>query len=263
MDSQRINPYLDRDGFLYRLHPLVKLALLVATFFTAYVMEDFLAVLPVAGAVAILLVISRGTENVRRLRVLFFAIPTGSFLIWSFFYGEGERVPVVGALGVTWEGMRYGVSMALKLETFLASSVLFLSITRVEEFTAALAGIGVPHRVSFTIALSFRLVPLFLSSALAVAAAQRARGLEHARGGLLARLRRYVPVLVPVFMGALRRADAMAVALEARGFSSSRPRTVYPRARFGRGDAATLALLVATAVVYLGARVLGYGRMPT
>jgi energy-coupling factor transport system permease protein len=257
----KINLYLDQGTVLYRMHPQVKLATLAATFASAYVMEEAFAIVPVAVAVAILLHGAGALPNVRRLRILFLAVPTATFVIWSIFYGEGEPFPVLAAVGVTWEGVRYGAGMALKLETFLGASILFLSITRVEEFTAALRGLGLPVRVSFAIALSFRLVPLFLASAVSVVAAQRARGLEFSRGGLPERLRRYVPVIVPVFMGALRRADSMAMALEVRGFGADRPRTSYVRARFGPRDWVAAGVIVTITLLYLWAWSRGWGRI--
>jgi len=94
-------------------------------------------------------------------------------------------------------------------------------------------------------------VPVFFDAALAVVQAQRCRGLELGRGGIVARLRRFVPILVPVLIGALRRADRMAMALELRGFNSGRPRTTYLRARAGRGDVLAGAVLVVTTVAYV------------
>src|SRR5262249_12441765 len=159
------------------------------------------------------------------------------------------------------EAIEFAAGMALKLESFLAASVLFLSITRVEEFTEALRLLGMPYRMSFAIAMAFRLVPLFLSSALSVVAAQRARGLEFSSGGVFARLARYMPVVVPVFMGALRRADAMSMALETRGFGRQTERTSFARSRFGLRDAAAAALLVIVVGSYLWAWFHGYGRL--
>ena len=61
-------------------------------------------------------------------------------------------------------------------------------------------------------------MPLFIDSALTVVDAQRLRGYDFDAGGPFERVRRYVPVIIPVFMGALRKANNMAMALEARGF---------------------------------------------
>ncbi|MGH7896771.1 MAG: energy-coupling factor transporter transmembrane component T family protein, partial [Candidatus Binatia bacterium] len=140
-----------------------------------------------------------------------------------------------------------------------ASSVLFVSITRVEEFTEALRGLGMPYRMSFTITMASRLVPLFLSSALTVVVAQRARGLDFSRGNVFQRLARYVPVIVPVFMGALRRADAMAMALETRGFSRAGERTTFVRSRFGAADLVAGTLMLCVMAIYVWAWVRGYG----
>jgi energy-coupling factor transport system permease protein len=75
------------------------------------------------------------------------------------------------------------------------------------------------------------------------------------------RLRRYIPVLIPVFMGALRRAEQMAIALEVRGFGSGRQRTSYLRTPWCSGD--TLALFVVGALMlgYLFLWQQGYGRV--
>src|SRR5206468_3272179 len=105
---------------------------------------------------------------------------------------------------------------------------------------------GLPYTIGFTLTLAFRLVPVFFDAALSVVQAQRCRGLEFGRGGLVARLRRFVPIIVPVLIGALRRADRMAMALELRGFNSGRPRTTYLRARAGRADVLAGPLAVAS-----------------
>jgi energy-coupling factor transport system permease protein len=78
---------------------------------------------------------------------------------------------------------------------------------------------------------------------------------------VFARLARYMPVVVPVFMGALRRADAMAIALETRGFGRQAKRTRFARSRFGLRDAVAAALLVVVVGGYLWAWIHGYGRL--
>jgi len=224
-----------------------------------YGIDRPLAVAPVAVALGALLVCADATINVRRFWVMFVAVPVASFVLWTFFYGYGQGA--VAASPSRAEAVEYAAGMALKLESFLGASVLFLSITRVEEFTEALRALGMPYRMSFAIAMAFRLVPLFLSSALSVVAAQRARGLEFSSGSVFVRLARYMPVVVPVFMGALRRADAMAIALETRGFGRQAERTRFARSRFGLRDAVAAALLVVVVGGYLWAWIHGYGRL--
>lgn len=257
----RINLYLDRGTWLHRLHPQIKLGILAATFASLYTMDRPVAVAPVLAALGVLLVMARAFPNLRRFAPMFVAVPVASFIMWSVFYRYGQSSAASFGLRPRPDALAFAAGMSMKLESFLAASVLFLSITRVEEFTEALRGLGMPYRMSFTIAMAFRLVPLFLSSSLSVVAAQRARGLDFSRGNVFARLGRYMPVIVPVFMGALRRADAMAMALEARGFGRQTGRTTFVRSRFLPRDVIAAAVILTVVVVYVWAAVHGYGKI--
>jgi energy-coupling factor transport system permease protein len=107
----------------------------------------------------------------------------------------------------------------------------------------------VPYRVSFAISLSFRLVPLFIDSAVTIVDAQRLRGYDFNQGGPLERVRRYVPVVIPVFMGALRKANNMAMALEARGFGISHEPTTFIEYPVTGMDVIAFAFLIALATM--------------
>lgn len=255
--------YLDRQSFVHRRHPLVKVLALFLFFVAAFVVDHPLFILPIGVGICTLILLSGSTPNLSRLRRLFFFIFVFTLLIWSAFYGRGTRLAAFPSLPITQEGLLFGLGMAIKLSTFLATGALFLSTTRIEEFAYAFTLLGLPYRIGFTITLAFRLVPLFLEAAFTVIQAQRCRGLDIHRGPLLQRLRHYVLVLIPVFMGALRRADQMAIALEVRGFNSGRPRTSYQRAPWQLGDSIALFTVLAVTVVYLGLWRAGYGRIPT
>ncbi len=238
---------------LHRLHPVTKLAGLLAIVVAAFVVYRPLLVLPLALGVVALLVPAHGVDNLRRLRVMFLLVFVFTLVTWTFFYG--------GVLTPTYGGFLFGLSTALRLDTFLAAGILFLTTTRVEEVAYGLGRLGVPYQVGFTLTLAFRLVPVFFDAALSVVQAQRCRGLEFGRGGLVTRLRRFVPVIVPVLIGALRRADRMAMALELRGFNSGRPRTTFLRARAGRGDLIAGGLAAVVAAVYLALWAAGVGSL--
>jgi len=255
--------YVPAASRIHRLHPLTKLGGLVAFVIAAFVVDRPLVLLPLAAAVMALIVPAGGLPNVRRLRVMFVLVFTFTLVIWTFFFDRTRPlVPTV-------DGFLFGLSTAIRLATFLAAGILFLTVTRIEEVAYALGCLRVPYfgwrlvpyNVGFTLTLAFRLVPVFFDATLAVVQAQRCRGLELARGGPVQRLRRFVPVLVPVLIGALRRADRMAMALELRGFNSGRPRTTWLRARAGVADAVAGTLVVATAAIYLALWASGVGRL--
>jgi energy-coupling factor transport system permease protein len=245
--------YLDRGTWVHRLHPVVRVLAMAAFFVTAFVVERPLAQIPMLALLAALLAVTGAYANVLRLRILFIAIFVMTFAIWTLFYGPDGSAPLwqSGNWQVSRTAPWFALGMAMKLVAIVAAGILFLSVTRIEELAYALTQLGVPYKLGFTLSLSFRLVPVFLDAADAVVQAQRCRGLDFDRGGFWQRLRRYVPVIVPVFMAALRRADNMAMALEARGFQSAARRTAVQRYDFGAADAAAVACLVALTGAYV------------
>lgn len=245
--------YVPAGTVLHRLHPVTKLAALVAVIVAAFVVDRPIFLLPLAAVVVALLVPAHGVANLRRMQAVFLLVFVFTLVVWTFFY-RSVLVP-------SYQGFLFGLSTALRLDTFLAAGILFLTTTRVEEVAYALGRLGVPYQVGFTLTLAFRLVPVFFDAALSVVQAQRCRGLEFGRGGVVTRLRRYVPVIVPVLIGALRRADRMAMALELRGFNSGRPRTTHLRARAGVGDAVAGTLVLALAAAYVALWAAGVGTL--
>ena len=243
--------YVPTVSPLHRLHPVTKLGALVAFIVAAFVVDVPAFLLPLGLLVAGLAVAAGAVPLLRRFRTLFVVVFVFTVVVWTLFYR--------GVLAPSHAGFLFGVSTALRLDTFLATGLVFLATTRVEEVAYALGRLGVPYPVGFTLTLAFRLVPLFFDAAATIVQAQRCRGLRMDRGGVIARLRRFVPVIVPVFVGALRRADRMAMALELRGFNSGRVRTTFLRARVTGRDlmAGAVAVMLVATYLTLWARGLG------
>jgi len=148
-----------------------------------------------------------------------------STILWTFTLPGATILWQFGPLAVRQEALLEGLARALRLLSFLVAGVTFLTMTSLEEFAYGLRRLGVPYRVGFAVTLAFRLTPLFLEEARLIANAHRARGLELDRGGPLTRLRLFLPLLAPVMVSGFRRADGLAVALEAKGFSLPGRRT--------------------------------------
>jgi energy-coupling factor transport system permease protein len=237
--------YVPSGTPLHRLHPVTKVASLLAVIVAAFLVDRPLVLAPLLVALVAVLIAVGGGDNLRRFRLMFVLVFVFTLVVWTFF-GDTESTG-----RPTRAGFFLGLSTAVRLATFLAAGLVFLTTTRVEEVAYALGRVGVPYKVGFTLMLSFRLVPVFFDAAVSVVQAQRCRGLPFDRGGPLTRLRRFVPVIVPVLIGALRRADRMAMALELRGFNSGRPRTTYLRARAHLRDAVAGAIAAGVLAVYV------------
>ena len=117
--------------------------------------------------------------------------------------------------------------MGFRLEAMLISGMIFVSSTKVEEYAYGLRVIGLPFAVSFALSLAFRLVPLFFSRIGTVVQAQQSRGLDLKNGNLFQRARKYVPLLVPIFVYAIRDTDLLSMALESKGFGMKGERTEF------------------------------------
>ena len=254
--------YIDRPTALHRLNPTVKVLGMLCFFVAAFVTQAPAAALPVAVGVGALITVARAWPNVRRLRILFLMVFLMTFIIWTLFFRGGEPLLVWGPVRISAAALRFALGMAIKLVTFLGVGIVFLSTTKIEEFAYALTRVGMPYKLGFTMTLAFRLVPVFLDAAATVVQAQRCRGFNFDEGNLLQRMRRYVPVIVPVFMGALRRADGMAMALEARGFQANAQRSAFEHFAFRASDAAALLVAVAVAALYVTLAYFGHTSVP-
>jgi len=250
--------YLDRNTFFHRLDPRTKVFMLLGSFILAILYQHpgyLVAVLLLILAQAAM---SRCLSNLRRLWLLLLLILAFSVPIWAF-YARG-KTPLLGR--VTVESLQYGIANALRIEAMLVSGLVFLSTTRNEELALGLIRLRLPYVMSFALSTALRLVPTFVSTALAVVQAQQARGLDLHAGGLRERARKYIPLLGPIFLVTLRNANLLAMALESKGFGARKDRTFLKEIRFQKEDVMILVLLSLLLLVALLLRVQGKGQIP-
>jgi len=255
----RTNLYLDRDTFIHRLHPTVKVFALFAMFWSVYWVDYPPALIPLGIFMLCIAQLTGAWPNFYLFRWLFILTVFTTTLTWMISFRGGAPIASIPLFHVSRASIEYGLGRGMKLAELLAASVLFLSTTKVEELTIGLRRLGVPYRACFAISLAFRLVPLFVDSALTIVDAQTLRGYDFSEGGFFERIKRYVPVMVPVFMGALRKANNMAMALEARGFGISATPTSYIDYPILPRDRVAFAALTSLGIVYFLIYWFGYG----
>ena len=250
--------YLDRESFIGRLHPVTRILLLFLAFTTALVAQHPLAILPLWAIYGSVGMAAGALPGLKRVGWVLFLVALSSFIIWTFAYGGADHLFQFGPLRATRQGMIFGAGMGLRLTLMMFCGLVFLTATPVEDFSYGLTRLGLPFAVSFALSLSFRLAPLFLDTMRDILDAQRARGLRTG-GGIVGRLRVYVPLLVPVFATALRRADQLALALESKGFGLTNRRGSLREYRAGGKDALALILVSLLLLALIALRILGYG----
>jgi len=236
--------YLGQETVWDRLDPRTKLALLGISFIVVLLPQQPLVVAAAALVIFLQAGLARAWQNLARIKGLLLTLSILTILIWSLVAGG----PTPLAFGVTVESLAFGVATALKLVSMLVAGLVLLSTTRVEEIFLALAlvRLRLPYPACFAFAMALRWVPEVFDTALRVKEAQQARGLALQSGGWWLRLKRHIPLLVPIFLLTLRRSQTMAWALEAKGFNCQPRRTYWLDIQFTRRDflALTLGLLI-------------------
>lgn len=252
--------YVDRDTILHRLTARSKLALLVGVFTGAYVFghPGWVAVPLLATFVALVLV--GGWANFKRLAFIVAALFLVGFVVWPSFTPAGGPVVVdLPIVRLTERELLFALGRSERIAAFIVGGLVFVTTTSNEEIVAGLRSLGIPYAFCFALGTALRLFPTFLGATSTVRQAQAARGHDVGRGGPVERLRSYIPLLIPVFMTAIRDVQTQAMALEARGFDTRGERTFYNRRSFAATDWVVTAVGVVLTVGSLWLSLLGYG----
>src|ERR671933_1822928 len=232
--------YLDRDTWVHRLDPRTKMFLLVGMFALAFVFLNPLYLLVVLGIVLLFGYMAKVLVNLKRIWFILVAIAIVSAILWSIF-GSG-RTPLF--LFVEREAIIYGIGIALRLDITIIAGMIFLSTTRNEEVAIGLVRLGIPYRFAFAVSTALRLVPTIVETGLTIGQAQRSRGLDLDSGNIISRIRKHLPLLVPIFVTTVRSTNVFSMALESKGFGASSGRTFFLHTAMSSKDALVLAAFV-------------------
>ena len=243
---------------IHRLDPRTKLALLAAAFVMALLPQRPEIVVLATLAVMVQLSLARAWGEVWRVRWLLVTLGIFSLAVWSWL----AQGPTLLFWRVSRESLAYGLATFLKFGTMMVAGLILLATTPVEELFLGLVKLRLPYSVAFAFALALRWVPEIFTTAQRVKEAQEARGLEWEKGSALERLRRHLPLLVPIFLLTLRRSQTMAWALEARGFQMAPRRTFLREIRMSRRDWLALGVAGALLGVFIWVHWQGWDRIP-
>jgi len=238
-------PYRHSGSWLHRAGATAKIICLGCWFAVALLLRSppalgalAVAVLALAAWAGLIPVLLRFSRFILVLFVM-------SALLWTVFSGASESGPQAA-----WhEDLAAGALMGLRLTTMMAMGLLFLASTRVEEMAGGLQRLGLPFVAAFSLTLAFRLIPLFAAAGGSIAQAQASRGVDVRSGGLFSRIRRHLPLLVPLVLAGLRSADRLAMALESRGLGMHARRTSIIGGELGGAGVAAVALCLGAALV--------------
>lgn len=233
--------YREAETFFHELHPVTKVLLLLGMIVIPFLRLEPEFMFIVLVAYTLVLLWAKGGTNLGKFWKLLILFWVFTCLIW---------VVVPTLRGWPWS-FSNAAALATRVDSFVLAGLLFVTITRLEEFTYALTRLGVPYRAAFTLSLGFRLVPLFYQNLQIIVAAQRSRGVDLDSGSLLKRGRKYGTIIGVLLSYSIRNADLMAMSLEAKGFGYTSERTSYLQPTFRASDAMLLFVLITGSLMLL------------
>lgn len=154
-------------------------------------------------------------------------------------------------------GLLYGVSLGLRILAMVMLTTLLLVCTPVDHFVAAMRQVRVPHPVVFIVMTALRFIPTMQHRAEQVLDAQRARGARVDRGGVVGRVRAYIPIMVPLLTSGIRMSDSLAAAMVNRGYGATRRPTALLELHASARDYVTIVCSVALLVAVVALRAAG------
>jgi energy-coupling factor transport system permease protein len=183
----------------------------------------------------------------------------------NIFMTKGVVIYNIGPLEITKEGLTTAVFMVLRLIYLIVGTSLLTLTTSpiqltdgIEKLLNPFKRIGVPaHELAMMMTIALRFIPTLLEETDKIMKAQMARGADFESGNIVKRAKSLIPLLVPLFIGAFRRADDLAMAMEARCYRGGENRTRMKELRLHKRDYIASVIVIAFVVLLIFTRIQG------
>ncbi len=255
-----LGQYYQTESVIHRLDPRVKLGGTLCYIISLFFFRNFLGY----GIAALFLAAVIGLSHVPfkfivkgMKAIVFLLLITVTF---NLFLTPGEALFTVWKLTVTVEGLRTAVNMAVRLSLLIIGSSLMTLTTTPNNLTDGMESMMKPlkafrvpvHEVAMIMSIALRFIPILLEETDKIMKAQIARGADFETGNIVKRAKALVPILVPLFISAFRRANDLAMAMEARCYRGGEGRTKMKPLVYERRDRLGYLCLLAYLAVSIG-----------
>ena len=262
--------YYPAKSFVHNMDPRAKLVLVIAYIVAIFLASNFYALAAVTLFLVIAVIFSRVPFGrvLRSVKMILFVIIFTAILN-LFFYSAGEDAHMIWEwrfLSLSWESVINMIFLAMRLFLLvMGTSILTLTTTPValtdgiESLLTPLKWIKFPvHELALIMSIALRFIPILIDETNRIIAAQKARGANFEKGGLISRAKAMIPVLIPLLVSAFRRAEDLGDAMDARCYSGAKGRTKYKKLTFTWRDLIGLLIVAGlrTGIVFLNS---GFG----
>jgi energy-coupling factor transport system permease protein len=239
-----IGQYLPGDSFIHKLDPRIKIVLSFVFIIIIFVLNNFYGYAIIALATFMVINLAKIPKKYifKGLKPILWIIVFTALL--NAFMTPGIAIFRVGPISITDKGLYLAAFMVLRL-VFLIISTSLLTLTTspialtdgIERLLNPFKRIGLPtHELAMMMTIALRFIPTLLDETDKIMKAQSARGADFESGNILRRTRNLIPILVPLFISSFRRADELAMAMEARCYRGGEGRTRMKILKIGTRD---------------------------
>ena len=239
-----LGQFFPSNSLIHRLDPRTKLLLLIGFIVGLFLCESYFSYGLALAFLGSVIALSR-----IRLKALFKGMKTLLIIIiftalLNLFYTKGTVLVDFWIFKITKEGIFNAVFLVLRIVMLVSSTFLLTYTTSpialtdgIESLLKPLKKIGFPaHELAMMMSIALRFIPTLIEETDKIISAQKARGADFETGNLLHRAKALVPILVPLFVGAFRRADELATAMECRCYHGGEGRTKLKQLRYRASD---------------------------
>ena len=228
-----LGQYYPQESVIHRLDPRVKLFGTFLFIISLFINDNFIGYIASVLFLATVIILSKVPFSfmVRGMKAIVLLLLFS--VVLNLFMTEGEVLVSFWKLTITKEGLYTAVFMALRLSfLIIGSSIMTLTTTPnhltdgLEKSLEFLKVIRVPvHEISMMMSIALRFIPILMEETDKIMRAQMARGADFESKNLIKRIKSLIPLLVPLFVSAFRRANDLAMAMEARCYKGGEGRT--------------------------------------
>lgn len=264
-----IGQYYQTESVIHRLDPRVKLMGTLIFIVSLFLGKSVWLYLGVTVFLAVIIKLSKVPLKfiLKGLKaVLILIVFSAAF---NLFLTDGEPLVHLWKLTITKQGLYLAMFMVIRLMYLIMGSSLMTLTTTPNNLTDGLEkGLGflkvikVPvHEIAMMMSIALRFIPILIEETDKIMKAQMARGADFENGNLMKRAKAMIPVLVPLFISAFRRANELAMAMEARCYHGSEGRTKMKPLRYSRNDKIAYLILFGYLAVMIALNVWMGGRV--
>ena len=250
-----LGQYFPGNTIVHRLDPRTKLILVIVFIVALFQANGWIGYAVVTAVTAVCMALSKIKPSTmfKGIKPMLVIIILTAAL--NIFYTVGT--PVLPGWIITWEGIARAVQMVLRIVLLISGTFLLtyttspISLTDgLEILMNPLKKVKVPvHEMTIMMSMALRFIPTLISETDKIMSAQKARGADFETGNLVQRAKALLPILVPLFVSAFKRADELAVAMESRCYHGGEGRTRMKQLHMATRDYFALAL----GIVFLAA----------